>query len=77
VDNGVIILDVAAGSPAANAGLKSGDVVVSLDGTEVVTVQDLTSVLHSAQIGQPLEIKYWRGSNEVVATVTPIAAPRS
>jgi serine protease Do len=77
VDKGVLLLDVSAGSPAADAGLKTGDVVVNIGGTDVSDVEEFTKVLHSAAIGQPLEIKYWRDDAEATATVTPIESPRS
>ena len=77
VDKGVLVIDVSAGSPAALTGLKNGDVIVSLDGKDVSTVEELTTVVHNSVIGQAIEIKYWRGSNEITATITPQAAPRT
>ena len=38
---GVLVSEVVTGSPAAQAGLKAGDVVVAVDGKEVGTVADL------------------------------------
>jgi serine protease Do len=76
VDKGVLVVDATSGSPAANAGLKSGDVIVSIGGKDVTTVEELTTVLRASTIGQPLEIKYWRGNAEATVMVTPIAAPR-
>jgi len=76
IDKGVLIVDASAGSPAANAGLKTGDVIVSIGGKDVTTVEELTTVLHSAIIGQPLEVKYWRGGTESTITVTPSDTPR-
>ena len=76
VDTGILIYQVSAGSPAAAAGLKSGDVIVSMGGKDVSTVDELTAVLHAATIGQPLEIKYWRGSTQSTVFLTPSEAPR-
>jgi serine protease Do len=76
VDAGVLVYQVSTGSPAANAGLKPGDVIVSIGGKDVTTVEALTTVLHAATIGQPLEIKYWRGLIESTITVTPSDTPR-
>jgi serine protease Do len=76
VDKGVLIVETTSGSPAASAGLKSGDVIVGIGGKDVTTVEELTTVLRASTIGQPLEIKYWRGSTESTVMVTPVAAPR-
>jgi serine protease Do len=76
VDTGVLLLGVGAGGPADKAGLKEGDVIVSIGGQDVKTIEELTKVLHASTIGQPLEIKYWRGGSEVTTTVTPSETPR-
>ena len=38
---GVLVSEVVAGSPAAQAGLKAGDVIVAVDGKDVPTVAEL------------------------------------
>jgi serine protease Do len=75
VDAGVLITEVVIGSPADEAGLKMYDVIVSIGGTNVTTVAELMQVLHASTIGQPLEIKYWRGDQEYTTTVTPVETP--
>jgi len=75
VDEGVLITEVVANAPAAQSGLKLYDVIVSIGGTEVTTVAELVKALQASTIGQPLEIKYWRGDHEYTATVTPIESP--
>jgi serine protease Do len=77
VDKGVVLLDVSAGSPADKAGLKAGDVVVSMGGKDVTTVEDFTTILHAAAIGQPLQVKYNRAGTETTINVTPIATPKT
>jgi serine protease Do len=76
IDHGVLVTDVVNGSPADRAGLKKWDVITSIGGEEVNTVEDLTSFLHAATIGQPLEIRYWRGDKEYTTQATPIESPR-
>ena len=75
VNEGILLVEVADGSPAAQGGLKEGDVVVSIGGEEVAAVQELTRVLHASEIGQPLEIIFWRGDDRNTTQVTPIESP--
>jgi len=76
VDKGVLLLEVVSGAPADKAGLQKFDVIVSIGGEEVSDVQELTRILHTSEIGQPLEMKYWRGDTEYTTTVIPVESPR-
>jgi len=60
VDRGVLVTEVATGSPADKAGLKAGDVITGFKGQEIVEVNELIGIIHSSQIGQDVEIVYWR-----------------
>jgi serine protease Do len=68
VDKGVFVTEVAPDSPANKAGLQAGDIIVSVDGKEISTAQDLIQVILSSQIGQEIEITFWRGETEYTAT---------
>ncbi len=63
LDQGVVVLEVTSGSPAAKAGVKVNDVILSLDSKSVVTLDDITEILHSKEKGETLIMKIWR-SNE-------------
>ncbi len=76
VDSGVVILQIGSGSPADQAGLKKYDVIVSIDGQEITDIPSFNYILNSCEIGQPCEIKYWRGKNENNVMVTPTEIPR-
>jgi serine protease Do len=76
VVKGVLLVEVVAGSPADKAGLKEGDVITSIGGKEVTIVEELTKILHASAIGQPLEIKYWRGDQQNTVSVIPTESPR-
>lgn len=75
VDKGAFITEVTLGSPADKAGIGAGDVIVGLDGEEIATAQDLILAIHSSQIGQEVEITFWRGdtkqTTEVLLSETP------
>jgi len=70
VDKGAFITEVAPGSPADEAGLEAEDVIVALDDQEVTTAQELVEAIHSSQIGQKVEITFWRGDTKNTTYVT-------
>jgi S1-C subfamily serine protease len=59
--NGVIVLDVAPGSPAEEAGLQRGDVIIQLGNQPIQTPAGLQSALAGMYAGQQVEIEYDRG----------------
>jgi serine protease Do len=69
----VRILDVVAGSPAAGAGVASGDLVVAALGSPVETLDD---VVRSMVLGRPgeISIEVVRGGERRTITVRPGAA---
>ena len=77
VDKGAFVTYVGPDSPAAQAGIEPGDVIVSLDDEEISTAQDLIKAIHARQIGQRVKIVFWRGNTEntVYATVTQSPPP--
>jgi serine protease Do len=76
IEEGVLLLEIVPGSPADKAGLEQYDVIVSIDGKKVIAVEELTRILHKAEIGQPLEIVYWRDNQEYTTEAVPIESPR-
>jgi len=75
VDRGALVAYVAADSPAAEAGLEAEDVIVSLDGKETSTAKELVQAIHASQIGQEVEIVFWRGDTENTAYATLVKNP--
>jgi membrane-associated protease RseP (regulator of RpoE activity) len=58
---GALITAVRPGSPADRAGLPVGGVVVAVDGRRVDSSDDLVSMIHAAQPGQEVELRYFEG----------------
>jgi serine protease Do len=77
VDKGIVIVQIVAGGPADKAGLKEGDVIVNMNGQDVNTVEEFTRLLNTTKIGDPLAIKYWRGTTEHTVSVIPSEAPKT
>jgi len=75
VDKGVIITQIASGSPAEQAKLQVSDVITSFNGKEVTSVNELLKSLHSSRVGNTVEIIYWRGKTSYTATATLAQSP--
>jgi hypothetical protein len=70
---GMLLDGVRDGSPAARAGLKANDKVVSFAGREIRNVQDYTFVLGDLKAETEYEIVVMRGSERIVTKVVPVA----
>jgi len=71
VTSGVFIVSVEPNSPAANAGLKDGDVVLAFGGTPVTGVDDLHRLLTEEKIGVATGITILRSARRRTITVVP------
>ena len=61
LDGGLLVVAVAENTPAARAGLKSGDVIVSARGEAISTPQMLSSLLRRAKHDdQPISLRVVR-----------------
>jgi serine protease Do len=67
VSAGVLIVSVSSGSPADEAGLRAGDVITKMDQEDIGTATELTSAISSHEIGDQVEIVYYRGNVQKVA----------
>src|SRR5262249_21080194 len=67
---GVQIVDVVSGSPAADAGLQADDVITAVDGTSVTRPVELASQIRSHRSGDQVTIAYTRGGNTAQTQVT-------
>jgi len=64
VPRGVLLGGVSAGSPAEQAGLRRGDVIVRLGGAEIADLQAMTNVLRQHKPGDTVEVVVLRGGAE-------------
>ena len=72
---GVLIVSVEAGSPADQAGILIGDVVVALGDRRMTEIADVQQMLDPEQIGQPLAVHLIRGGQRVDLTITIAERP--
>jgi len=67
IKQGVVINEIEANSPAAAAGLKSKDVIIEVDGTQVKNSAHFKYLLYNHNIGDTVKLKINRnGKNETV-----------
>ncbi|MFO0827082.1 MAG: trypsin-like peptidase domain-containing protein [Phycisphaerales bacterium] len=57
---GAVIASVDAKSPAANAGLRVGDVLVAVDGRKITGSAQVPAIISSKRPGTPVELELWR-----------------
>src|ERR1700678_2959164 len=67
---GVLIGDVSANTPAANAGLKKGDVIVKLNGQAESDSNDLRNTISQMSPGTQVKLDIWRDGKVQPFTVT-------
>jgi putative serine protease PepD len=77
VTGGAKITKIVAGSPAAKAGLKVGDVVTSFDGKAITSADELTAVVSAAKAGEQVTVTVKRGGSTQHVTVTLGVQPSS
>jgi S1-C subfamily serine protease len=53
---GVGVVSVTPGGPAAKAGIRSGDVITAVGGTDTPDVQTITALLANARPGQSVKV---------------------
>ncbi len=69
-EGGVLLSGVRSKSPADQAGLRAGDVIVRFDGVRVDNIYDYTFALRSRKPGQQVRISVKRGEGEVELLAT-------
>ena len=67
---GVYVVDVVQGGPADKAGLKAGDRIVSIDGTEIAQKDDLGTLMQNHAAGDTLSITIARDGQMQTVSLT-------
>ncbi len=75
VDKGSLVARVVRNSPAATAGIRSGDVIQRVDGKPVQNSNDVQQTVETTKIGNSIPIEVRRNGQNISLNITPVAAP--
>ena len=75
ITEGIFVAEVVPGYPADKAGLKPEDVIVSFTGKEIINYEDFSLAIQDSEIGQEVEIIYWRGNTKKTTQATLTESP--
>lgn len=62
---GVLVANVAADGPAAKAGLKRNDIILSFSGADVLDLRRFPRLVANARVGSTIDLVVWRQGKEV------------
>ncbi|MBP1765450.1 MAG: hypothetical protein H6Q65_2508 [Firmicutes bacterium] len=69
IDKGIYVAQVSATGPASKAGLRVGDIILSVAGTATNSVADLRAVLDGQAIGSRVDVEILRNGNSRTVSV--------
>ena len=72
----LLVVSVTSGSPAAEAGVLVGDLLLDFDGHPIASPEDLLDLLTGDRVGRPVPLRMLRGTSAVTATVTVGKRPK-
>jgi S1-C subfamily serine protease len=72
---GIQIVQIVPGGPAEKAGLRAGDVILSVDGKDAPSVDSIHRILDSKSIGRPSQLRVLRHGEVITARITPERRP--
>jgi len=77
VDEGALVMSVEPGSPADDAGLQEEDIITRMGDRDISSVADAVEVIRSSQVGEQLEVTFYRGDTSSTARITLGQVPSS
>jgi serine protease Do len=70
VHDGVLVKEVMRNSPAEKAGLRAGDVITKVNGTDVASTRDITAQLRTSRVNRTVTLTVIRDKHEMPLKVT-------
>lgn len=82
IERGLLVYSVQPGGSAERSGLRGttqdgsiGDIILSVDGSETNSIDDLYRILDKKQIGETVQVEVYRGGRNVTIPVRLVASP--
>jgi Do/DeqQ family serine protease len=75
VDRGALVARIVRNSPAAKGGMRSGDIIQSVNGKAVQNSNQVQQAVETTKIGSNVQVQVRRNGQNVNLNITPIAAP--
>jgi S1-C subfamily serine protease len=72
VDSGIFVVSVEPGSPALQAGIRDGDILVAFDGHPVPDIDSLHRILTENRVGAAATLTFVRGTEKLDARIVPV-----
>ena len=64
------VTEVSPGGPAARLGINAGDIIISLDGVQTTSIEELNSALYAHEAGDNVQIIIYRGGEKYSSSIT-------
>ena len=77
VQRGALLTRVLAGYPAANGGLRPGDIIVAVQGQEVKDATQLIVLIRRHRAGDTVQVTYYRGQEKQTVALTLASRPEN
>lgn len=74
-EKGVLVVEVVKDSPAAKAGLKKGDVIITIDGKSVANGIELAEAIRGNKVDQTIAVGYLRDGKKRTAKAKLVSRP--
>ncbi|OGM29648.1 hypothetical protein A2630_04975 [Candidatus Woesebacteria bacterium RIFCSPHIGHO2_01_FULL_44_10] len=75
VPQGAYVVEVAADSAAAKAGIAAGDIITKFSGLEIHEGSDLSDAITAKKVGDEVEVEIFRDGKNTTIKVTLAASP--
>ena len=74
-DHGALVTAIQPGTPAADANIEAGDIILSFDGQEVEKMRDLPKIVAQSSVGKKYKVDVWRNGARKSLTIKTARFP--